>query len=91
MTDADTRAAQINAFYAARTPVGASAPSRTDICSSAAQTRWEGRGGPSVTIRISALLAARLYEAIPQPDRRAFVEAAIEDSLAQLGGATRTQ
>ena len=80
----DEDAIRINAFYEARTPVGASAPSRVDICSSAAQTRWAGRGGPSVTIRISTLVAARLYEAIPQPDRRSFVEAAIEDKLAAM-------
>ena len=80
----DEDAIRINAFYAARTPVGVSAPSRVDICSSAAQTRWAGRGGPSVTIRISTLVAARLYDAIPQPDRRAFVESAIEDKLAAM-------
>ena len=80
----DEDAIRINAFYEARTPVGASAPYRVDICSSAAQTRWAGRGGPSTTIRISTLLAARLAEAIPQPDRRPFVEAAIEERLAAL-------
>ena len=80
MTDAD--ATRINAFYAARTPQDAPEPTRTDICASAAQTRWAGRGGPSTTIRISTLLAARLAEAIPQPDRRPFVEAAIEEWLA---------
>lgn len=82
--NAESRAARINAFYAARTPVGVSAPDRVDIATNAAATRWAGRGGPSVTIRISTLVAARLYEAIPQPDRRSFVEAAIEDKLAAM-------
>ena len=82
MTDAD--AIRINAFYAARTPQDAPEPTRTDICSSAAQTRWAGRGGPSTTIRISTLLAARLAEVIPQPGRRPFVEAAIEERLAAI-------
>lgn len=84
MMDAESNAIRINAFYAAKTPQDAPEQSRTDICSSAAQTRWAGRGGPSTTIRISTLVAARLYDAIPQPDRRAFVEAAIEDKLAAM-------
>ena len=80
----DEDAIRINAFYAARTPVGAPTPDRVDIATHAAATRWAGRGGPSVTIRISTLVAARLYDAIPQPDRRAFVESAIEDKLAAM-------
>lgn len=84
MTDADSHAARINAFYAARRPQDASAPSKTDIATNAAQTRWKGRGGPSTTIRISTLLAARLYAAVPQQDRRPFVEAAIEHGLKLL-------
>jgi hypothetical protein len=84
MMDAESNAIRINQFYAARTPQDAPEQTRTDICSSAAQTRWAGRGGPSTTIRISTLLAARLAEAIPQPDRRKFVEAAIEEMLAAL-------
>ena len=73
--------ARINQFYAPKTPSDASAPSRTDICSSAAQTRWAGRGGASTCIRISKALADRLYAAIPQPERRAFVERAIVEAL----------
>ena len=84
MMDAESNAIRINAFYAARMPQDASAPSKTDIAANAAQTRWAGRGGPSTTIRISTLLAARLAEVIPQPDRRPFVEAAIEERLAAL-------
>ena len=80
----DEDAMRINAFYAARTPQDAAAPDRVDIATHAAATRWAGRGGPSVTIRISTLVAARLYDAIPQPDRRAFVEQAIEDKLAAM-------
>lgn len=86
MTDMESRAAQINAFYAAKSPAGAPAPDRVDIATHAAATRWAGRGGPSTPIRISTLLAARLYEAIPQPDRRPFVEAAITAALDNLGG-----
>lgn len=82
--DAESNAIRINQFYADKTPSDASAPSRVDICSSAAQTRWAGRGGPSTTIRISTLLAARLAEAIPKPDRRRFVEEAIEERMAAL-------
>ena len=84
----DEDAIRINAFYAARTPVGVSAPDRVDIATHAAETRWAGRGGPSTTIRISTLLAARLAETIPQPDRRPFVEAAIEERLNALTGET---
>ncbi len=82
MTDAD--AIRINQFYAARTPQDAPAPDRVDIATNAAETRWAGRGGPSTTIRISTLLVSRLYAAVPQPDRRPFVEAAIEERLAAL-------
>lgn len=85
--DAESNAIRINAFYAAKTPQDAPAPDRVDIATHAAETRWAGRGGPSVTIRISTLVAARLYEAIPQPDRRAFVELAIEDKLAVMEAA----
>lgn len=81
MTDMESRAAQINAFYAARMPQNAPVTDRADIATHAAATRWAGRGGHSTPIRISTLLAARLYEAIPQPDRRAFVEAAITAAL----------
>lgn len=88
MKDAYLHATRINAFYAARRPQDASAPSKTDIATNAAQTRWAGRGGPSTTIRISTLLAARLAETIPQPDRRPFVEAAIEERLNALTGET---
>ncbi len=86
MTDMESRAAQINAFYAARTPQNAPTSDRVDIATHAAETRWAGRGGPSTPIRISTLLAARLYETIPQPDRRAFVETAITAALDNLGG-----
>jgi hypothetical protein len=84
----DENAVRINRFYAPKTPSAASAPLRTDICASAAQARWAGRGGPSTTIRISTLLAARLAEMIPQPDRRPFVEAAIEERLSTLAPPT---
>ena len=80
----DSHATRINAYYAQKRPSAASVPSVADNATHAAQTRWAGRGGPSTTIRISTLLAARLYAAIPQPDRRAFVEAAIETKLASL-------
>lgn len=86
MTDED--AIRFNAFYAAKTPQDAPAPDRVDIATHAAETRWAGRGGPSTTIRISTLVAARLYEAIPQPDRRAFVELAIEEKLAAMEDAS---
>jgi len=84
MMDAESLATRINAYFAQKRPSAASAPSVADNATFAAQTRWAGRGGPSVTIRISTALAARLYAAIPQPDRRPFVEAAIESRLAPL-------
>ena len=87
--DAEANARRVNAHYAQKRTCGASAPSKVDIATHAAQTRWAGRGGPSTTIRISRLVAARLYKAVPQPDRRAFVEAAIEDSLNRTTGHTQ--
>ena len=84
MTYAETRASEVMRFYAQKTPVGASGADKANHASKAAQTRWEGRGGPSTPIRISSALAARLYAAIPQAERRHFCERAITEALDRI-------
>ncbi len=78
-------AQRINRHYADKIPA---APDRTDIATHAANTRWKGRGGPSAPIRISSELVNRLYAAVPQPERRPFVEQAISSALDDLGAAS---
>ena len=76
------RAEEINRFYGYdnATPDDAAA-ARTESARHAAKSRWQDRGGPSTTIRVSVGVAERLSQEIPQPERRPFCDAAITEAL----------